>query len=197
MISHNEILTGDYDKYNRKINTIYLNDILSKIVILKNLLLSFRKRHLLKKVSYNSKVHEVVSSSKLESELYNKICFAYEKDSAEILLINQEYGKLLKMLVSKVKHHLNERNYILATIYMSNFDDTYNMLKRNFRAKGDAIDDGIKAILESHSPFYFKSKIIDFPQGMQSDLQELVGILEFNEIYKAYYRFDVESKKKT
>lgn len=195
LISHNEILTGDYDKYNRKINTIYLNDILSKNSHFKKTFSSVLEKAFIKKVSYNSKIHEVVSSSKLESELYNKICFAYEKDSAEILLINQEYGKLLKMLVSKVKHHLNERNYILATIYMSNFDDTYNMLKRNFRAKGDAIDDGIKAILESHSPFYFKSKIIDFPRGMQSDLQELVGILEFNEIYKAYYRFDVESKK--
>lgn len=195
LISHDEFLTGDYDEYSRKINSIYLNDIFSKNTHFKKTFSSILEKAFINKVSYSSKFHEVVRSSELESELYNKISFAYSKDSAEILLINMEYGKLLEILISKVKHHLNERNYILATIYMSNFDNTYRMLKQNLRSNGDAIDEGCKAIIESHSPFDFKSKIIDFPRGLQSDLQDLVGMLEFNEIYKAYYRFDVESKK--
>lgn len=195
LISHDEILTGDYDEYSRKINSIYLNDILSETTHFKKTFSSILEKAFINIVSYNSKLHEVVSSSELESELYNKISFAYSKDSAEILLINKEYGKLLEILISEVKHHLNERNYILATIYMSNFDDTYRMLKRNLRSNGEAIDECCKAIIESHSPFDFKSKIIDFPRGLQSDLQDLVGMLEFNEIYKAYYQFDVESKK--
>ncbi|HGE8300781.1 TPA: SIR2 family protein [Serratia marcescens] len=195
LISHDNFLTGDYDRYSRKINSIYLNDILSKNTQFKKTFSSILEKAFINTVSYNSKLHEVVSSSELESELYNKISFAYSKDSAEILLINKEHGKLLEILISKVKHHLNERNYILATIYMSNFDDTYRMLKRNLRSNGEAIDEDCKAIIESHSPFDFKSKIIDFPRGLQSDLQDLVGTLEFNEIYKAYYRFDVESKK--
>lgn len=195
LISHDDFLTGDYDKHSRKINSIYLNDILGKNSDFTKTFSSVLEKAFIKKVSYNSKSHEVERSSTLESELYNKISFAYSEDDAEILLINKEYGKLLEILISKVKHHLNERNYILATIYMSNFDDTYRMLQRNLRSNSRSIDEDCKAIIESHSPFDFKTKIIDFPRGMQSDLQDLVKILEFNEIYKAYYRFDVESKK--
>ncbi|HGY6639653.1 TPA: hypothetical protein ACNTBV_004796, partial [Escherichia coli] len=35
LTSHNNILTTDYDEYSRKINSIYLNDILSKNTHLK------------------------------------------------------------------------------------------------------------------------------------------------------------------
>ncbi|HDY8786692.1 TPA: SIR2 family protein [Klebsiella pneumoniae] len=195
LISHTEILTGDYDKYSRKINSIYLDDILGKNSAFKKTFSSLLEKAFINKVSYNSKFYQIASSSELESELYNKLSFAYSKDSAEILLINKEYGKLLENLISKVKYHLNERNYILATIYMSNFDDTYTMLKRDLRSNSEAIDDACKRIIENHTQFYFKSKIIDFPRAMQNDLQDLVNILEFNEIYRAYYRFDVESKK--
>ncbi|HFL8794604.1 TPA: hypothetical protein ACG5TZ_004623, partial [Escherichia coli] len=78
---------------------------------------------------------------------------------------------------------------------MSNFDYAYRMLKSDLHCNGKDIDEDCKSIMESHTPFEFKSKIIDFPRGVQSELQELVKMLEFNEIYKAYYRFDVESKK--
>lgn len=195
LISHDDILTGDFDEYSRKINSIYLDDVLSKNTHFKKTFSSVLEKAFINTVSYNSKRYEVSSSSELDPELYDKISFAYSKDSAEILLINKEYGKLLELLMSKVKHHLNEKNYILATIYMSNFDDTYKMLKRNLHSTVEAIDGDYQAIIESHSPFNFKSKVIDFPRGLQSDLQDLVGMLEFNEIYKAYYRFDVESKK--
>ncbi|HBR1094854.1 TPA: SIR2 family protein [Klebsiella variicola] len=195
LIAHNVNMTVDYDEYSRKINSVYLNDILSRDSNFKKTFSSLLEKAFIKKVSYDSKSYQVVRSSELEPELDDKISFAYSKDSAEILLLNREYSKLLEMLISKVKHHLDERNYILATIYMSNFDDTYRMLRRNICSNSGAIDEACKAIIESHSPFDFKSKIIDFPRGMQSDLQDLVDILEFNEIYKAYYRFDVESKK--
>ncbi|EPQ4558727.1 SIR2 family protein, partial [Escherichia coli] len=195
LTSHNNILTTDYDEYSRKINSIYLNDILSKNTHLKKTFSSILEKAFINTVSYDSKLYEVISSSELESELYNKISFAYSKDNAEILLINKEYGKLLDILISKVKLHLNERNYILATIHMSNFDYAYRMLKSDLHCNGKDIDEDCKSIMESHTPFEFKSKIIDFPRGVQSELQELVKMLEFNEIYKAYYRFDVESKK--
>ncbi|MGS4529494.1 SIR2 family protein [Enterobacter roggenkampii] len=195
LISHDKILTGDYDKYSRKINNIYLNDIFSKNTNVKKTLSSVLEKALITNVSYSSEVRKVETTSELESELFDKITFAYSKDSIEILLINKEYGKLLETLISKVKYYLNERNYILATIYMSNFDDTYRMLKRNVDSYGENFDESCKSILKNHSPFDFKTKIIDFPRGIQSDLQDLVRILEFNEIYKAYYRFDVESKR--
>ncbi|MGS4479802.1 hypothetical protein ACKUSN_11385 [Enterobacter roggenkampii] len=164
-------MTGDYDKYSRKINNIYLNDIFSKNTNVKKTLSSVLEKALITNVSYSSEVRKVETTSELESELFDKITFAYSKDSIEILLINKEYGKLLETLISKVKYYLNERNYILATIYMSNFDDTYRMLKRNVDSYGENFDESCKSILKNHSPFDFKTKIIDFPRGIQSDFK--------------------------
>ncbi|WP_455851710.1 SIR2 family protein [Pantoea endophytica] len=196
LVSNSEYLTTDYNEHSRKINSIYINDILStNSNFTKNFSSILRKAFInnIKEGGNYYKLNE--EHSELDLALYNKISFAYSNDSAEILLINKEYGKLLEILLSKVKYYLNEKNYVLTTIHMANFDNVYNIVKRLLSSRSNNVDERCKTIIKDTLPFDFKSKIIDFPRGLQSDLIDLVGILEFNEIYKAYYRFDVESKK--
>lgn len=195
LISHGEILTTDYDKYIRKINNIYLDNVFNMDGNFKKTFLSILEKAFVDKVSYGSHHKEVKSPSEIDTELYNKLYFSYSQDSAEVLLINHEHHKLLEILISKVKHYINEKNYILATIHMANFDNVYNISQQRHSYQGDDNEENFQTIAKKFSPFDFKSKIIDFPRGLQSDLRDLVNILEFTEIYKAYYRFDVESKK--
>ncbi|MBL0597995.1 SIR2 family protein [Aeromonas jandaei] len=195
LISHRENLTSDYDKHIRKINNIYLDNVFNTNSDFKKTFLSILEKAFINAVRYGYNHKEVKLPSGLELELYGKMYFSYSQDSAEILFVNHEYGKLLEMLTSKVKYYINEKNYILATIQMANFDNVYNILKQEFLSNNDANLEAFTAITKNRYPFDFKSKIIDFPRDLQSDLRDLVEILEFTEIYKAYYRFDVESRK--
>ncbi|EFO1001040.1 hypothetical protein DX038_25735, partial [Escherichia albertii] len=148
------------------------------------------------KIEYGSKVYNLSEKpSNFKNELLDKINFNYSRNSLEIRFINKEYHELLDDLMSKVKHYIKERNYVLSTIYMANFDIIYGIVKQSSITKLDEAHEISKEILTKLSPFDYKEKIIDFPRELQKDLQDLVGILEFNEIYKAYYRFNIESQK--
>lgn len=195
LISQSNYLTTDYDKYIRKINDTYLDNVFNTDGNFKKTFLSILEKAFVDKVSYGSNHKEVKSLSEIDTDLYNKLYFSYSQDSAEILLINHEYRKLLEIFISKVKYYINEKNYILATIHMANFDNVYNILKQRHSYHDNDNEEDFQTIAKKFSPFDFKSKIIDFPRDLQSDLRDLVDILEFTEIYKAYYRFDVESKK--
>lgn len=195
LIAHDNYMTGDFDKYLRKANELYIHYAFSSNDIFNNVLRSVLKKALVKTVNYKSKNHEVSSPTKLDAVIYNKISFLYSKNSADFLLAHNKYGKLLNLLASDVKYHLNERNYILTTISMANFDNIYSILKQIQPSSINATEEDDLIDLESVTPFYFKSKIIDFPRELQNDLQDLVEILDFNETYKLYYKLDVESKK--
>ncbi|HHY3052849.1 TPA: SIR2 family protein [Klebsiella michiganensis] len=196
LVAHKEFLTKDYDEYNRGINDIFIDNILNASNQLKTKFFSILDKSFITKITYNSQTYDITeSSSSFKNELSNKIVFDYSMSSFEIRFINKEYYELLDDLMSKVKHYLNERNYILATIYMANFDIIYGFVKQSASSKFDEANRISNKIIGKLSPFDYKEKIIDFPRELQKDLQDLVGILEFNEIYKAYYRFNIESQK--
>ncbi|WP_324057287.1 SIR2 family protein [Aeromonas caviae] len=192
---HSEYLTKDYDKHIRKINGIYLGNIFNTDGDFTKTFHSILEKAFINKVSYGNNHKKVELSSNLDPDLYSKLCFYYSQNSAEVLLINNEYSTLLEMFISKVHYYINEKNYILATINMANFDNVYKMYMQHISSQENGNDEDFRSIENSLSKFDFKNKIIDFPRHLQSDLRHLVDILEFTEIYKAYYRFDVESKK--
>lgn len=196
LVSNSEYLTTDYNEYSRKINSIYINDILSTNSNFTKTFSSILRKAFINNIKDGENYYKLDEvHSELDLELYKKISFDYSSDSAEILLINKEYSKLLEMLLSKVKYYLDEKNYILTTINMANFDIIYNIVMRLLSSGSNDVDERCKAIIKNTTTFDVKSKIVDFPRDLQSDLIDLVGILEFHEIYKAYYQFDVESKK--
>ncbi|MFP2264414.1 SIR2 family protein [Citrobacter braakii] len=196
LIAHDNFLTGDYDIYNRKINNMFFDNILNLNGELTKKFLSILDKSFITKIEYGSKVYNLSEKpSNFKNELLDKINFNYSRNSLEIRFINKEYHELLDDLMSKVKHYIKERNYVLSTIYMANFDIIYGIVKQSSITKLDEAHEISKEILSKLSPFDYKEKIIDFPRELQKDLQDLVGILEFNEIYKAYYRFNIESQK--
>lgn len=195
LLVHDDLLTGDYDKQIRKIIRLYINDVLNENTFFKSTLLSVLEKSLITKVGYNSTFYNINPPSDIWDGLYEKISFFYSNDSAEYLFFTKRYGKLLSILSSQVKYHLNEGNYILATISMANFDEVYSMLKNNLSSRGASTNDSDKLIFDSFSPFDYKSKILDFPRELQADLQDLVRVIEFGDIYKAHYLFNVESRK--
>lgn len=101
LTSHNNILTTDYDEYSRKINSIYLNDILSKNTHLKKTFSSILEKAFINTVSYDSKLYEVISSSELESELYNKISFAYSRIMLKYFLLTRNMANFSIFLFRK------------------------------------------------------------------------------------------------
>lgn len=188
-------LTGDYDKSSREINNRYIDNIFKESSDFQKTFYSILKKALISNVHYNSKTYKIDSASELHSEIYKKLTFLYSKDSMDHFLVNKEYDSLLNLLVSKIKHFISEKNYIRATIYMANFDDIYRRVKREVSSASSKLSsDKYKEILKNFTPFDYKNKMLDFPRELKNDLQDLVNILEFNEIYKAYYRFDVASK---
>lgn len=196
LIAHDKFLTGDYDNYSRKINNIFINETLSLNNESARKFHSILEKSFITKINYDSKTYDLTEKpSVLKSELLDKINFNYSRNSLEIRFINKEYQELLDDLMSKVKYYLHEKNYILSTIYMANFDIIYDIVKQSGRTKLDEAHEISKEIIAKLSPFNYKEKIIDFPRELQKDLQDLVNILEFNEIYKAYYRFSIESQK--
>lgn len=196
LIAHDKFLTGDYDIYNRKINNMFFDKILNINGELTKKFLSILDKSFITKIEYGSKVYNLSEKpSNFKNELLDKINFNHSRNSLEIRFINKEYHELLNDLMSKVKHYIKERNYVLSTIYMANFDIIYGIVKQSSITKLDEAHEISKEILTKLSPFDYKEKIIDFPRELQKDLQDLVGILEFNEIYKAYYRFNIESQK--
>lgn len=195
LIAHDHYLTNDFDKDLRRLNALYINNAFSGKDKLKTTFLSALQKALINKINCGSKSYKINNHSKLETIIDNKISFFYSKESTDFFLASNNYIKLLNLLSSEVNFHLNEKNYILATISMSNFDDIYSIFKKKASSRLNTINEDERIFLEKISPFNFKSKIIDFPRELQDDLKDLVNILEFNEIYKAYYRFDIESKK--
>lgn len=196
LISHGQFLTGDYNRHSRKINNIFLNNILSVRSKYTNNFLSILEKAFINKINYDKNSYELIKSTYLFNDvIYKKITFEYSKNSVDISFINNDYKKSLEYLISEVKYFLKERNYIRATIYMANFDFIYSFVQSTVSTKFDEFKERSEKILEKFSLFDYKNKVLDFPREMQKDLHDLIDILEFNEIYKAYYKFNIENQK--
>ncbi|EDH3348444.1 hypothetical protein GC853_22965, partial [Salmonella enterica] len=198
LISHGKYLTTDYDECSRKINNMFFNNVLSVNNKYTNVFSVLLEKAFITKVIYDtpSNSYSLKKSSYLfEGALYNKLMFEYTEDSVDFLFINKDYSRALECLKSEVKYFLKEKNYIRATIYMAGFDIIYGIVQRSIPSKGDDSKESPAKIIENFSPFDYKNKVLDFPREMQKDLRELIDILEFNEIYKAYYKFHRETQK--
>ncbi|OUE53926.1 hypothetical protein AZ003_002833 [Citrobacter freundii] len=198
LISHGKYLTTDYDECSRKINNMFFDNVLSVNNKYTNAFSALLEKAFITKVIYDvdSNSYSLRKSSYLfEGDLYKKLMFEYTQDSVDFLFINKDYSRALECLISEVKYFLKEKNYIRATIYMANFDIIYGIIQRSISSKGDEFKEPPVKIIEKFSPFDYKNKVLDFPREMQKDLRELIDILEFNEIYKAYYKFHRETQK--
>lgn len=193
---HDKNLTNDYNKYIRRVNELYICSVFNNNASIENnMFLSILDKAQITEVHCKSKNHKVPTSLTLDTELSHKLSFLYSKDSAEFLLATNKYGKLLKLLMSEVEQHINGKNYILATISMANFDYVHSMFKQYTSRSINTVDENDKKFLEDISPYGYKKEIFNFPWEFQNDLQDLVELLGFSEVYKLYYLFDVESRK--
>ncbi|WP_234405983.1 SIR2 family protein [Pectobacterium brasiliense] len=196
LVFDNNLLNNGYNEDIREINKIYIDNMLNINNKSYNLFLSILEKSPISKISLGKKTYDIKNIfNHNNNELLRKINFDYPKDSIEFQFNNKEYKKILENLICKVNKCLHEENYIMATIYMSNYDIIYNIVKEHTSLEIDEIYESAIEIISKLPSFDYKSKIIDFPRNVQKDLQELVQILELNDIYKAYYRFNIESKK--
>ncbi|UWS33053.1 SIR2 family protein [Erwinia pyrifoliae] len=193
---HDTLLTNDFNEHNRKINAIYIDGILSFGGEYFKSFSSVLKKSFISKVCYNSKYYNIEDvTGDVNTDLVKKLTFEYSNDSIELLFNNKSYKEILESLLVKVSLFLNDKNYIMATIYMYNYDYIYGLVKKHASNKHDSLYEVSNAIISSFSLFDYKKKILDFPRGLQQDLQDLVQILDMKDIYRAYYRFNIESEK--
>lgn len=201
---HDNYLTTDYNKNTRILNKIYFRDVLNRHDENNKRIINLMNKAFISKVTIseknsveNSKETYSVESLKLDvkDSLFEKIKFNYSKDSVEMLFKNMDFEKTLEFFIYKTHHFLSENNYVMATIYMANYDLVYEYVKRHASNESDPFYKVSKEITERLLPYDYKNKIRDFPRYMQQELQYLIEIIELNEIYKAYYRFSRESQK--
>lgn len=192
----NNYLTYDFNKDIREINLRYIEYVLNADDHHSQNFLSILNKAFITKIQIKGKLEEVKSkSNEIERYILKKMDFEYTPNDMEILFFNKKYDSLLKYLSEKVSYYLDQKNYIMTTIYMANHDYIYNILK--FHA--DNIKDpeyGIsKEIIKNNIHYDYESKVRDFPETIQPDLQKLQKIIDLSEIYKAYYEFHTKSRE--
>lgn len=190
LISHDSDLTFDFNKDIREINKSFLNHILNINSSDTDRFVSILNNAFITQVSLTSEIKHPIKIKKnpinIFNNLYKKIYFEYDKNDIEIMDINEEYKEILENLKSKVENENNKKNYVMATIYMANYDFIY----RNVKYKAP-----LSKILKDFSPYDYKKISLDFPRIVQHDIQDLLQILEFNEIYKVFYQFKIKAEK--
>ena len=189
-------LTYDFNKDIRDINLNYIKYVLKADDHHSQNFLSILNKAFITKIQIKGKLEEVKSkSNEIESYILNKMYFEYTPNDMEILFSNKKYDSLLKYFSEKVTHYLKQKNFIMTTIYMANYDYIYNSLKS--KAINEFHDEYqiSKEIIENTIPFDYKNKVHDFPEIVQQDLQKLLQFIDLTEIYKAYYKFHTESQK--
>ncbi|MGM3226091.1 SIR2 family protein [Dickeya zeae] len=189
-------LTTDYNKYSRIVNEFYFNNILNCDDENRDCIINILNKAFISKVAVGGKTYPV-KSFLLDGDdlLRDKISFNYSSDSDVILFGNKEFRKLLEYFLCKVQHYINENNYVMATIHMANYDIIYDIVESNASNEYDKLYDVSKEIIKDFLPYDYNKKIRDFPKSIQKDLEYLIKIIELDEIYKAYYRFNVEIQK--
>ncbi|WP_334324989.1 SIR2 family protein [Gilliamella apicola] len=189
-------LTYDFNKDIREINLRYIEYVLNADDHHSQNFLSILNKAFITKIQINGKLEEVKSkSNEIERYILKKMDFEYTPNDMEILFFNKKYDSLLKYLSEKVSYYLDQKNYIMTTIYMANYDYIYNKLKPQAFNEFDPEYEISKEILENIVPFDFINKVRDFPETIQPDLQKLQKIIDLSEIYKAYYEFHTKSRE--
>ena len=189
-------LTYDFNKDIRDINLNYIKYVLKADDHHSQNFLSILNKAFITKIQIKGKLEKVKSkSNEIESYILNKMYFEYTPNDMEILFSNKKYDSLLKYFSEKVTHYLKQKNFIMTTIYMANHDFIYDILK--FHA--DNIEDPeykiSKEIIKNNIHYDYESKVRDFPETIQPDLQKLQKIIDLSEIYKAYYEFHTKSRE--
>ena len=189
-------LTYDFNKDIRDINLNYIKYVLKADDHHSQNFLSILNKAFITKIQIKGKLEKVKSkSNEIVSYILKKMDFEYTPNDIEILFSNKKYDSLLKYFSEKVTHYLKQKNFIMTTIYMANHDFIYDILK--FHA--DNIEDPeykiSKEIIKNNIHYDYESKVRDFPETIQPDLQKLQKIIDLSEIYKAYYEFHTKSRE--
>lgn len=189
-------LTYDFNKDIRDINLNYIKYVLKADDHHSQNFLSILNKAFITKIQIKGKLEEVKSkSNEIESYILNKMYFEYTPNDIEILFSNKKYESLLKYFSEKVTHYLKQKNFIMTTIYMANHDYIYDILKFHADNIKDPEYKISKEIIKNNIHYDYESKVRDFPETIQPDLQKLQKIIDLSEIYKAYYEFHTKSRE--
>ena len=189
-------LTYDFNKDIREINLRYIEYVLNADDHHSQNFLSILNKAFITKIQIKGKLEEVKSkSNEIERYILKKMDFEYTPNDMEILFFNKKYDSLLKYLSEKVSYYLDQKNYIMTTIYMANYDFIYDILKFHADNIKDPEYEISKEIIKNNIHYDYESKVRDFPETIQPDLQKLQKIIDLSEIYKAYYEFHTKSRE--
>lgn len=191
---HSNLMTYDYNKNSRKINNIYMNEVI----------LNPDAGDVFRDIASKAGVSHVIIKGKREKIIFSKLnfneikiikeklLFDFEDNSVDVLFSNGEFLSLLDEFSLRVSRYTNEKNYIMAAINMANFDIIYNLSKRN--SQSFSLHENNFSI-DKYNPYNYKNRIIDFPYFIQSELGDLIEVINFSDIYKSYYNFSVDSQR--
>ena len=187
----NNYLTYDFNKEIRDINVRYIEYVLNADDDHSQKFLSILNKAFITKIQIKGTLKEVKSkSNEIESYILKKMYFEYTPNDIEILFSNKKYDSLLIYFSEKVTFYLKQKNFIMTTIYMANYDYIYNKLKTKalFYEPNPKYEIS-KEILENIVPFDFINNVRSFPVSIQQDIQDLLGFIDLTEINNAYREF--------
>lgn len=186
---HSDLMTYDYNENSRKINDIYINEII----------LNSNSGNIFKNITSKADVSHVIVKGiryKLnfnkENIIKEKLLFDFEDNAVDVLFSNGEFSSLLDEFSLRIIRYTNEKNYIMATINMANFDIVYKFLKINYQ-RFFLHESNVS--IDKYKPYNYKNKIIDFPYFIQNELGDLIEVINFSDTYKSYYKFSLDAKK--
>lgn len=190
----NSYLTCDLNNGIRDINNIYINYLKKNNNHNTQRFFTILNKALITRIKTINESFDLKKSNEIEKHYLKKMYFEYIPNDIEILYYNEKYDSLLKYFSEKVSHHLNQKNFIMTTIYMANYDFIYNILKLQADDFYNPKNKISKELIENIIPFDYKNKVHDFPEIMQQDLQKLLEFIDLTEIFKAHHTFHIESQ---
>ena len=186
----NNYLTYDFNKDIREINLHYIEYVLNADDHHSQNFLSILNKAFITKIQIKGKLEEVKSkSNEIERYILKKMYFEYTPNDMEILFSNKKYESLLKYFSEKVSYYLDQKNYIMTTIYMANYDYVYDILKFHANNIYDPEYKISKEIIKNIIPFDFINNVRSFPTSIQQDIQDLLGYIDLSKINNAYREF--------
>ncbi|HEJ6931191.1 TPA: SIR2 family protein [Serratia marcescens] len=192
---HNDLLTTDYNKDRRIVNEIYFKNVIRNGGVDLKYINNILTKAFIKEIKVNKEIYYVNEKKlNIEGVIIDRLHFKSEDNSLDIAFHNNKFKEILEFFMQRVKYYLEMGNYIMATISMANYDIVYGIVERHAANESDKLYEYSKEIVSYYTPYEYKQKAQDFPKNLQQDLDDLIQILEFNEIYKAYYKFSIDNK---